>query len=113
MSNEKEDKDVKISDIFKKVVNTSVNAAFMGEETIKNILNDLPLPKDIANGLVQNAKTSKDEFIKSIKKEFKTYLNNIDISKEVDRILDNYDIDVNANITFKKKKKPASDDSKK
>ena len=105
MSNDdKEKEEHKIGDIFKKVVSTGINAAFMTEDAVKGIIQDLPIPKEVVNGLIQNAKNSKDEFITSVKGELKDYLNKIDVSKEVDRVLDNYDIEVNAKIKFSKKK---------
>jgi hypothetical protein len=101
-----EEKDKKnLTDIFKKVINTGVSAAFMTEDAVKNIVQDLPLPKEIVNGLLQNAKNSRDEFISSVKSELNTYLNKIDLSKEIDRVLENYDIEVNAKLKFNKKKK--------
>ena len=101
---EEEEKDSKnISDLLKKVVHTGISAAFMTEDAVKNIVGDLPLPKDVVNGLVQNAKNSKDEFIKSAKSELKSYLNRIDLQKEIDRILEENDLEVKATIRFKKK----------
>lgn len=103
---EKESKS--ISDILKKVVNTGISAAFMTEDAVKGILQDLPLPKDAIQGLVQNAKNTKDEFVASVKSELKTYLNKIDLSREIDRVLEDYDLEINAQIKFKKKNKKKS-----
>ncbi len=103
MADKKEDKN--LSDIFKKVVNTGISAAFMTEDAVKNIIQDLPLPKEMVNGLLQNAKQTKTEFITSVKTELKEYLNKIDLSKEVDRIIENYDIEVNAKIKLTPKNK--------
>ncbi|MAX66135.1 MAG: hypothetical protein QF441_10770 [Bacteriovoracaceae bacterium] len=116
MSEEKKDeKDPKnLSDIFKKVMNTGINAAFMTEDTVKNIIQDLPIPKEIVNGLLQNARNSKDEFIKSVKTELRERLNKIDVSKEVDRIIENYDFEINAKIKLTpKEKKPKKNSTKK
>ncbi len=96
------DKDIKLSDLFKKVVNTGVTAAFMTEEAVRSTLKDLPLNKETVNGLLKNAKSTKEEFLKSIKAELKTYLNNIDVSKEVDRVLEKYDFDVKISAHKKK-----------
>ena len=99
-----EDKDKKnITDIFKKVVNTGISAAFMTEDTVKNLIQDLPLPKEMAQGLLANAKQTKEEFVGSVKNELKTYLDKIDLSKEIDRVLEKYDVEVNAKIKFNKK----------
>lgn len=101
MSEDREGKG--LADILKKVVTTGIGAAFMTEEAVKDLLQGLPLPKEMVQGLLANAKSSKDEFIKSVKSELKSYLNRIDISKEVDRILDEYDMEINAKINFKKR----------
>jgi hypothetical protein len=93
-----------ITDIFKKVVSTGISAAFMTEDAVKNLIQDLPLPKEMAQGLLQNAKQTKEEFVGSVKNELKSYLNKIDLTKEIDRVLDNYDLDIKANIKFNKKK---------
>ncbi len=102
MSDEQKD-DKRLSDIFKKVVNTGISAAFMTEDAVKGIIQELPIPKEVVNGLLQNAKNSKEEFIASVKSELKHYLGQIDVSQEIDRILKNYDIEVNAKFSFKPK----------
>ena len=98
------DKKQKLTDIFSKVVSTGMNAAFMTEDAVKNVIQELPIPKELVNGLVQNAKNSKDEFITSVKSELRSHLDKIDVSKEVDRIIENYDIEVNAKIKLTPKK---------
>lgn len=104
MSDENDKKNEnKITDIFKKVVNTGISAAFLTEDAFKDVINGLPLPKEMVNGLLANAKGARDEFIGSVKTELKTYLNKLDVSKEIDRVLDNYDIEVNAKLKFTKK----------
>lgn len=103
---EKEEK--KLSDVVKKLFSTGVSAAFMTEESIRSLARDLPLPKEIIQGLLANANATKAEFIQSAKKELKSYLDRIDLSKEVDRVLENYDLEIKANIKFKKKGAKAS-----
>jgi hypothetical protein len=99
-----EEKDKKnITDIFRKVVNTGISAAFMTEDAVKGLIQDLPLPKEMAQGLLANAKQTKEEFVGSVKNELKTYLDKIDISKEIDRVLEKYDIEVTAKVKFNKK----------
>lgn len=92
-----------LSDIIKKVVSVGVGAGFMSEEAIKGILQDLPLPKDILTGLVQNAKGAKEEFTQSIREEIRLYLSKVDASKVIEDVLDKYDVEVKAEFKFKKK----------
>lgn len=104
MSDQDKNNDVKgLGDIIKRVVSVGVGAAFMTEESVKNLLGDLPIPKDVIAGLVTNAKGAKEEFTKSLREEFRKYLTKLDTEKLIDYILQNYDVDVNANFTFKKK----------
>lgn len=101
---EKTDKE-SLSDILKKVLNTGVSAAFMTEDAIKNMVGDLPLPKELVQGLINNAKNTRDDFITSVKTELRERLERIDVSKEIDRIIENYDMEVNAKIKLTPKKK--------
>jgi hypothetical protein len=104
MSDDRE-KDGKVEGILKKVLSTGVTAAFMTEEGVRSLLKDMPLPKDIVSGLVENAKNTKSEFISGVKNELKSYLDKIDLSKEIDKIADKYDFEVKATISLKRKKK--------
>jgi hypothetical protein len=99
------EKDGKVEGILKKVLTTGVTAAFMTEETVRAVLKDLPLPKEIVGGLVDNARNTKTEFIAGVKNELKSYLDKIDLSKEIDKIVDKYDFEVKATISLKRKKK--------
>ena len=104
---EDKDKKQKFTDLLGKVVSTGMSAAFMTEDAVKSVIQDLPIPKELVNGLVQNAKNSKDEFISSVKTELRDHLDKIDVTKELDRIIEKYDIEVNAKIKLTPKKKPA------
>lgn len=101
---EKDKKDKPLGDIIKKVVSVGVGAAFMTEESVKKILEDLPLPKDIITGLVQNAKGAKEDFTSGIREEIRNYLSKVDASKLATDILDRYDVEVEAKFKFTKKK---------
>jgi hypothetical protein len=48
-NDDKEKEEHKIGDIFKKVVSTGINAAFMTEDAVKGIIQDLPIPKEVVN----------------------------------------------------------------
>lgn len=100
-----DERDGKLEGILKKVLTTGVTAAFMTEEAARAVLKDLPLPKDMVSGLIDNAKNTKTEFVAGVKNELKSYLDKIDISKEIDKIAEKYDFEVKATISLKKKKK--------
>lgn len=106
-------KDNALGDIVKKVVSVGMGAAFMTEDAVKNVLEGIPLPKDIVTGLVQNAKGAKEEFTKSVREEVRNYLSQVDSTKLVQDILDRYDVEVTATFKFKKKEDGTQSDSKK
>jgi len=106
MTNSKEKKEFPFGDIVKKVVSVGVGAAFMTEESVKKVLEDIPLPKDMITGLVQNAKGAKDDFTNGIREELRQYLSKVDASKIAMDILDRYDVEVEAKFKFAKKKNP-------
>jgi hypothetical protein len=108
---DEKEKDGKLGDLFKKVLTTGVTAAFMTEEGVRAVLKDLPLPKDMVGSLVENAKTTKSEFVASVKNELKTYLDKIDVTKEIEKIAEKYDFEVKATISLKKKKKTKGSES--
>ena len=86
------EKDKGLGDLLKKVVSSN---------TIENI-----------GGLLETAKNTKDDLVGLAKGELKSYLEKINVSKEVDRILDNYDIEVKGTLSFKKKKNESTKSSK-
>jgi len=94
-----------LADIFKKVVSSGISAAFVGEEKLQGILSDLPIPKDLVDGLLQNAKNSKEEFIKGVKKELRDYLATVDLSNEIEKVLENYDFEITSKVSLVKKEK--------
>lgn len=96
-----EKKEGLLGDTIKKVVSIGIGAAFMTEESVKKVLEDLPLPKDVVSGLLSNAKKSKEEFIESVRGELRHYLKNVDPKVIIESILEDYEI----NVSFKKKKK--------
>ncbi len=92
-----------LGDVIKKVVSIGVGAAFMTEEAVRGIVKDLPIPKEIVTGLIENAKGARTEFTAGIQEEVRKHLSKVDPKQMVEAVLDGYDIEVNATLKFKKK----------
>ena len=92
-----------IGDSLKKLISVGVGAAFLTEDAIKNVLGDIPLSKDIISGLLQQAKKSKEEFLKSMREELSKQLKTVDPKALMQEVLDDYEIHVDAKINFSKK----------
>jgi polyhydroxyalkanoate synthesis regulator phasin len=103
MSNKGDDEKGSLGDSLKKLISVGVGAAFLTEEAIKNMVGDIPLSKDMVSGLLQQAKNSKEDFIKSIREEVVKSLKSVDPKALLHEVLEDYDLEVKAKVKFKKK----------
>jgi hypothetical protein len=58
-----------VGEIVKKVLAVGIGAAFLTEESIRNSLKEIKLPKEILTALVQGAAKSKDEITSRVSNE--------------------------------------------
>lgn len=98
-------KESSISEMIGRLISTGVGAAFITEDAIRNILADIPLPKNIVMGLLQNAKSAKADFASLIRSELQKHLSEDNIKGLLREVLDQYDIKIDATLHFKKKRK--------
>jgi hypothetical protein len=97
----KSDDEKGLGDILKKLSSLSSSSSIVSEESIKGLLKDLPVAKDIVLNVIDNAKGAKGEVSKLLQDEFRKYLGKVEVEKIVDYLAENYDID--AKLSFKKK----------
>lgn len=91
------------SETLKKVFTTGVSAAFMTEENIRSYLQELKLPKEILNVLVQSANKSKDEITQRVSKEIIGIFNKIDWISELSKFAETHKFKISAEIDIIKK----------
>jgi hypothetical protein len=92
-----------LAEMMKKVVMTGVGAIFLSEETIRNYLGKIELPKELWNGLIENANKTKKEFLVNFSKEAANILSQIDFAKEAQRFFEGQTMKINIEISFEKK----------
>lgn len=103
----------KMTDLLKKLVSAGVGAAFMTEESIRNYLGELKLPKEIINTLIQGASKSKEELVNRVGGEIIKIVNKIDFVKEASRFVEEHKFRVTAEIDVIKKTSDNSNSSPK
>lgn len=104
------DPKVLITETLKKVFTTGVSAAFMTEESIRQYLGELKLPKEILNTVLASAAKSKDEITQRVSKEAVTMIQKIDWIKEVSKFAETHKFKITAEIDIiKKTDKPDSE----
>ncbi len=91
------------SETLKKVFTTGVSAAFMTEESIRSYLQELKLPKEILNVLIQSANKSKDDITQRVSKEIIGIFQKIDWVSELSKFAENHKFKISAEIDIIKK----------
>ncbi len=119
MADKKEDKDDisswdeekggGLGESVKKLFAAGLSAAFMTEESIRNYLGDIKLPKDVLGLVVSGAAKSKDELMNKVSNEVVKILSKIDFVKEASRFVEEHKFKVSAEIEVVKKKDTNSD----
>ena len=97
-------KDNVLSDALKKILSVGMGAAFMTEDALKNTLGDLSVSKEMLSGILQNAKSVKEDVLTFLRDEIHTRLEKVDPKQMLRETLDNYDIEIRAKVKFTKKR---------
>ncbi len=92
-----------LSEGLKKLFTAGVSAAFLTEESLRNYIQDLKLPKEILNVLLQSAAKSKDQMMNRVGNEIITIIQKIDFVKEASRFVENHKFRISAEIEVVKK----------
>jgi hypothetical protein len=89
----------------KKLFSVGIGAAFMTEESIRNYLGDIKLPKEVLQFVLQSAGKGKDELVQRVSKEIGVLVSHIDIVKEASKFVENHKFKISAEIEVLKKNK--------
>jgi hypothetical protein len=94
----------KIAEWVKKTLLTSAGAMFLTEESIRNALMDLKMPKAVINMALSQAEKTKQDISAVLAKEIRLFLEKIKIDDLIEKALRNQTIEIKASIKFKGKK---------
>jgi Zn/Cd-binding protein ZinT len=94
----------KIAEWVKKTLLTSVGAMFLTEESIRNALMDLKIPKAVITMALSQAEKTKQDISAILAKEIRLFLEKIKIDDLIEKALRNQTIEIKASIKFKGKK---------
>lgn len=94
-----------IADFFKKTWLSSAAVMALTEESIKNALMDMKIPKSVINLAISQAEKTKQDISIILAKEVRLFLEKIKIEEILTKALKNQTIEIKASIKFKNKKK--------
>ncbi len=89
-----------IPDIIKRTFYAGLGAVFTTEEGIRKMASEFQLPKDVANYLIQQAASSKDELFRIVAKELRGFLESVNVSGELQKLLTSLSFEVKTEIRF-------------
>jgi hypothetical protein len=93
----------KLTDVLKKLVSAGIGAAFMTEESVRQYLTELKLPKEVMNMVLQGAQKSKDELMNRVGNEVIKIIQKIDFVSEASRFVEEHKFRITAEIDVVKK----------
>ena len=89
-----------IPEVVKRTFYAGLGAVFTTEEGIRRLTNEFSLPKDVAAYLVQQAQSTKNEFLRIVAEEVRKFLENMNINEELLRLLTSLSFEVKTEIRF-------------
>ena len=92
-----------LGDVVRELTATGLAALFMTEDTLRNLLKEKNLPKELVSLLLDSFSKRKDDLYGVVAKEFGRVLSKIDLSAEVGRFLEKHKVNLEAKISFEPK----------
>ena len=94
----------KAFDLLKKAITVGVGAAFLTEEGLRALVSELKLPKELIQGLLQNANASKNEFLQKLASDvIDRVQNRVDVPKLMGEFLERNEVELKVRIRVKPK----------
>ena len=89
-----------IPDLVKRGLVAGMGAAVATEEGLRKITKEMSLPKDVANYLAKTASSSKDEVLRIMAREIREFLQTVNLSEEIAKMLTTLSFEVKTEIRF-------------
>ena len=99
-----EDLQAKAAEVMKKVLTVGVGAFFLTEESLRGLVSEFKLPKELLTAILESAGKTRDEFLKSVSNEIIAQLKeHIDPSALIQEILLKNEVELKVKINLKPK----------
>ena len=91
---------------MKKVLTVGVGAIFLTEESLRGVVSEIKLPKELLKGLLDSAGKTRREFLQNFSSEMiDRVMDKVDPTALVEEFLQKNDVDLNIKVSFSPKKK--------
>lgn len=89
-----------IPDMVKRTLSAGVEAVSSSEEVVRRLTKDMTLPREVAGYLASTAGATKDELLRIIASEVREFLQNVNLSDEIARMLTTLSFEIKTEIRF-------------
>jgi len=94
------------SEMARDLTATGLATLFMTEDSVRSLLKEKKLPKELLTPLLEGFGKKKDDFYGLVAKEVGRVLAKIDVSQEVGKFLEKHKVHLEAKISFEPKETP-------
>jgi hypothetical protein len=89
-----------IPDLVKRGLVAGMGAVMTTEEGLRKLTRDMSLPKDVASYLANTAQSTKDEVLRILAREVREFLQTVNLSDEIAKMLTQLSFEVKTEIRF-------------
>lgn len=93
------------SEMARDITATGLATLFMTEDSVRSLLKEKKMPKELLAPLLEGFGKKKDDFYGLVAKEVGRVLSKIDISQEVGKFLEKHKVHLEAKVSFEPKEK--------
>lgn len=99
----------KASDLFKKVLTVGVGAAFLTEESLRGLVGEFKLPKELIASIIESAAKTRNDFLKGLTDEvIARVVEKVDPQAFVQELLNNNELTFQVKVQLKPKTSKAA-----
>lgn len=87
-------------DVVRRTVHSGVNTALQTEESLRSIVGDIRLPREVVGYLLQQIDNTKRELVQIAAREFREFLDSANIGEELAKILTTLSFEIRTEVRF-------------
>ncbi len=101
-----EDLQSKAAELMKKVLTVGVGAIFLTEESLRGLVSEFKLPKELLTAILESANKTKSEFLRTMSNEMiARVMEKVNVAELLQEMITQNEIHLEVTVKFKPKKK--------
>jgi hypothetical protein len=96
----------KSADLMKKVLTVGVGAVFLTEESLRAMVSEWKLPKEVISAILESSRKTKNEFLQSLSQDvFAKVVDKVDPAQLLQELITGNEIELHIKVDIKPKKR--------